>query len=160
MSFSEENVSKTAFSNFKTAGRILAMQFLYQFDLADRELNNKELELFWSRAKDSLGNINERSFRKSRAYAESLISGIIEHIDEIDDMITRHTDKWHISRMVVIDRNVIRVAVFEMMYKNDIPPLVSINEAIEIAKDFGEEKSTKFINGILNSIKDTIAVKS
>ena len=82
-----------------------------------------------------------------------LIEGVQEHRNTIDDVIEQYSSNWKISRMSCVDRNVLRIAVFELLYCEDIPPKVSINEAIDVGKRFGTEESGAFINGILDSIR-------
>ncbi len=142
--------------HFKRLGRELAMQFLFECDLAGTDNLAENLENFWSQAEHSGEFPNSRIFRKARAYAEKIISGVCENETEIDSLISETSDKWAISRMSAVDRNIIRVAVFELFHCPDIPALVSINEAIEIAKDYSSSKSGNFINGLLNTIKDKI----
>ena len=142
--------------HFKRLGRELAMQFLFECDLAGMDNLAENLENFWSQAELSGEFPDRRVFRKARAYAEKIISGVCEHEADINSLISRISDKWDISRMSAVDRNIIRVAVYELFHCPDIPALVSINEAIEIAKDFSSSKSGNFINGLLNTIKDQL----
>ena len=142
--------------HFKRLGRELAMQFLFQCDVAGMSDFAESLENFWTQAENSGEFPSGRIFRKARSYAEKIIAGVCEHETEINDKITAVSDKWDISRMPVVDRNIIRVAIFELYYCPDIPAVVSIDEAIEIAKDFSSGKSGLFINGLLNTIKDQL----
>lgn len=139
--------------HFKRMGRELAMQFLFQSDVAG-DNNDSNLELFWEQAESSGEFPQNRIFRKAREYAEKIIRGVQENIATIDAEIEKHSEKWNLQRMAVVDRNVMRIAVYEMHFCLDVPPVVSIDEAVEIAKDFSSEKSSLFINGILNGIKD------
>ena len=142
--------------HFKRLGRELAMQFLFQCDVAGMSDFAESLENFWKQAEFSGDFPTSRIFRKARNYAEKIIAGVCEHEAEIDQVISSVSDKWDISRMPVVDRNIIRVAIFELYYCPDIPALVSINEAIEIAKDYSSGKSGLFINGLLNAVKDDL----
>lgn len=142
--------------HYKRVGREFAMQFLFQIDVEDVEDKNKALEIFWGQVEESEILPMNRIYRKGREFAEELISGVFKHIDEIDSKIENASDKWNIDRMIVVDKNLMRIATYEMLYCDDIPAPVSIDEAIEIAKDFSDEKSAKFINGILDKIKETI----
>ena len=142
--------------HFKRLGRELAMQFLFECDLAGTDNLAEQLENFWTQAELSGKFPDRRVFRKARAYAEKIIAGVCEYEADINSLISRISDKWDISRMSAVDRNIIRVAVYELFHCPDIPALVSINEAIEIAKDFSSAKSGNFINGLLNTIKDQI----
>src|SRR5213079_1198621 len=89
----------------------------------------------------------------TRFFADKLIRGVIEHRNDIDERIKGHAEHWDLHRMAVVDRNVLRLAIYEMLYREDIPPVVSINEAVDIAKKFSTEDSGKFVNGILDKIK-------
>ncbi len=142
--------------HFKRMGRELAMQYLFQCDLAGNENFSESLENFWIQAEESGEFPSNRIFRKARNYAEKIIAGVYEHEQEIDGIIESFSKKWDIDRMPVVDRNIIRVAIFELEFCPDIPALVSIDEAIEISKDFSSEKSSNFINGILNGVKDSL----
>ncbi len=92
-----------------------------------------------------------------RAFAQPLIEGMIAHLAEIDERIARYCDNYEFRRIAPVDRNVLRLAIFEMLYRDDIPPVVSINEAIELAKTFGGPDSGRFVNGILDRVKDDLS---
>lgn len=139
--------------HFKRLGRELAMQFLYQCEIAGEEDIAEKLANFWNQAELSGKFAEGRIFRKGRAYAEKLISGVLEKKEHIDSVLEKFSRQWDISRMPVVDKNIMRVAIFELENCPDIPAAVSIDEAIEIAKEFGSERSGLFINGILNSVK-------
>ena len=119
----------------------------------------KALEIFWGQVEDSEILPMNRIYRKGREFAEAIITGVCDNIAEVDAEIEKASDSWKIDRMVVVDKNLMRIATYEMMFCEDVPALVSIDEAIEIAKDFSDEKSAKFINGILNKIKNTVVAK-
>ena len=146
--------------HFKRLGRELAMQYLFECDLRDSVTEPNTMEDFWVQAEESGEFTDPRVFRRARAYAETLIA----HVQANDDVITGYlgsfSEKWDVDRMSAVDRNIMKVAVAEMLYCPDIPHLVSIDEAIEISKDFSDEKSGVFINGILNGIKNEIEKNS
>jgi len=123
-------------------GRELALQVLYQIDVTHREVG-EALDLFWD---------NFTSDEEARYFCERLVRGMVEHLDEINDLIGKHAEHWEVGRMTQIDRNILRMAVYELVYCQDIPPKVTINEAVEIGKKFGSEDSGAFINGILDRI--------
>lgn len=125
-------------------GRELALQFLFQCDLNPQALE-QGLEQFWI----------ERSVKveAARQFAEELIRGVDANRATIDDTLRRHAENWEVDRMGAVDRNVLRVAIFELLYRPDIPPVVSINEAVDIAKDFSGRTSGKFVNGILDELR-------
>jgi N utilization substance protein B len=91
-------------------------------------------------------------------FARELLEGVEGHQDEIDAMIEQLSQHWTLSRMPLVDRNILRVAVFELMYEDSIPASVTINEAVEMAKVYGGEDSSKFVNGILGKLADDVAV--
>ena len=88
-----------------------------------------------------------------REFAQPLIDGMIEHVPEIDERIRRYCENYEVRRISAVDRNVLRLAIYEMLYRDDIPPVVSINEAIELAKMFGGAESGRFVNGILDRVR-------
>ncbi len=92
-----------------------------------------------------------------REFAQPLIDGMVAHLPEIDERIARYCDNYEFRRIAPVDRNVLRLAIFEMLYRDDIPPVVSINEAIELAKTFGGPDSGRFVNGILDRVKDDLS---
>ena len=88
----------------------------------------------------------------AKPFAEQLVHGVLDHLQELDELLQRVADHWSVERMAVVDRNVLRCALFELLYLEEIPAKVTINEAIEIAKRFGSEESGAFINGILDRL--------
>jgi N utilization substance protein B len=124
-------------------GREAAIQYLHQLDIhGDRaaDLRND----FWA--------LREAS-EKVRAFAETLISGVNAHIGELDDRLNRYLQNFKLERLNVVDRNILRLAVYEMFHCLETPPIVAINEAIEAAKKFGGEDSGGFVNGVLDKVK-------
>ncbi len=130
-------------------GRETAVQFLYQLDL-----NGEEPALlyphFWSlrTAPDK-----KETPAKTRAFVETLVAGIVANREEIDARIVKWAANFELHRIAPVDRNILRLAIYEMLFCPDVPPVVSINEAIEIAKRFGGEESGRFVNGILDRIR-------
>jgi len=94
-----------------------------------------------------------------KAFAEGLIRGTVEHLEDIDPLIQKAVDKWKLLRLAAIDRNIIRVSAYEILFRDDIPDAVSINEALEIAKRFSTAESAAFINGILDRISKDFKIK-
>jgi N utilization substance protein B len=92
-----------------------------------------------------------------REFAQPLIEGMVTHLDEVDDRIRRYSENYEFNRISPVDRNVLRLAIFEMLYRDDIPPVVSIDEAIELAKTFGGADSGRFVNGILDRVKGDLS---
>ncbi len=94
--------------------------------------------------------------QKSDQFMEALVFGTIEHEKELDEQITPHLVNWTIDRLANIDKTILRMAVYELKYEHDIPANVTLDEAVELAKAFGDEQSSKFINGVLSKIKKDI----
>lgn len=119
-----------------------AVQFLFQQDYHLYELD-EALPIFWKEREAS---------DQAKAFTVELVRGVFEHSDEIDRLIREHSKHWSPDRMSGVDKNVMRVALFEMLYRPDIPPVVSINEAVDIAKRFGGADSGSFVNGVLDRV--------
>src|SRR6266516_3739856 len=94
--------------------------------------------------------------QRVREFAQPLIEGMVEHLPEIDERIRRYCENYEFHRISAVDRNVLRLAIYEMLCRDDIPPVVSINEAIELAKTFGGAESGRFVNGILDRVKNDL----
>ena len=124
--------------------RELAVQLLYQADLSGGSLE-ETLPLFWQTQED----VNDLA----RKFAEELIRGVAEHRAAIDEKIAKYTEHWDLPRIAAVDRNILRLAMYEMLFRDDIPPVVSINEAVDIAKKFSTNESGAFVNGILDRLK-------
>ena len=130
-------------------GREAAVQFLYQSDVNRRPVAEL-LADFW---KLRSGPGKAEASPKTRAFTEELVKGVTAHAAEIDAHIVKCTANYEIHRIAVVDRNILRVGIYEMLHCTDVPPVVSINEAIEIAKKFGSEESGRFVNGILDRLR-------
>ncbi|MGM7635515.1 transcription antitermination factor NusB [Bacillus sp. Hm123] len=89
-------------------------------------------------------------------YLQKSVMGTISHLEEIDQIVKENLENWSFDRLAKVDRNILRLAVYEMKYTEDVPDKVAINEAVELAKSFSDERSSKFINGVLSRIKDSI----
>lgn len=138
----------------------MAMQMLYQY-----ELGGSPLPLILS-SFDPLGHLDDaetellapggaatgRREGKSFAYARRLVEGTMEHLAAIDVLIRRHAENWRLERMPAIDRNILRLAIYEMLYEPQVPKVVIVDEAIELAKKFGAENSGRFVNGLLDGV--------
>jgi transcription antitermination protein NusB len=145
-----------------------AVQFLFQHDLNPPENLDRALNEFWDsqRAAAIAGEKGPATWGQSpelppptaaeaemRVFAEPLIRGAIEHRNAIDEHIKKYAQNWDFRRIAAVDRNIMRLAIYEMLFREDIPPIVSINEAVDIAKKFSTQDSGKFVNGILDKIK-------
>ena len=148
-----------------------AVQFLFQHDLNPPDDLEEALEQFWLsqrsaaiRAEDGNATWGQpmelpppsAEEAAMRLFADPLIRGVIEHRAAIDAVVEKHVRNWSLNRMAAVDRNVLRLAVYEMLHREDIPPVVSINEAVDIAKKFSTHDSGKFVNGILDKVKDDL----
>ena len=122
-------------------GREAAIQYLFQRDLNSAE---KGTQSFWELRPASEG---------VRTFGQTLIHGVVANQDEIDLRIKGCTQNYELNRIAAVDRNILRVAVYEMLFCKETPPVVAINEAIEIAKRFGSEESSRFVNGVLDKIR-------
>ncbi|MBN2244821.1 MAG: transcription antitermination factor NusB [Candidatus Aminicenantes bacterium] len=120
------------------------LQILYQLEFNDTAIDNL--------LKDFAGQ--HKLKRETADYTFSLVNGVLKNKKSIDDLIRSISVNWRMSRMAVVDRNILRIAAFELMYGENINPAVVINEAIEIAKKYSSEKSARFINGILDALRN------
>ena len=127
-------------------GRELALQILYSLDLNPLKMQ-ETLQLFRE---------NSRSAANVRIFAEELVAGVMANREDIDRKIEEKSRNWAISRMARVDLNILRLAVYELNFRKDIPKNVTMNEAIEVAKKFGTEDSPAFINGILDEIAASV----
>lgn len=127
-------------------GREFAVQVLYGIDVSGEE---PEGAIARHRASFDVDS-------EAAGFAQSLIHGVVEHREALDTRIARASRNWRLDRMSTVDRNILRVALYEMIYSSEVPPVVAINEAIEIAKAYGTEASPPFINGILDQAAATI----
>jgi len=145
-----------------------AVQFLFQHDLNPPEDLVQSLKAFWeSQRAAALAEEKGPAHWGQRVelpppsadevamqqFAEPLIRGALEHRDQIDERIKQCAENWDLRRMAAVDRNILRLAIYEMFFRDDIPPVVSINEAVEIAKKFSTQDSGRFVNGILDKLR-------
>lgn len=145
-----------------------AVQFLFQYDLNQPEDLDQTLRSFWESQRAAAlaeekgpatwgqpvelppPSVEELAMRE---FADPLIRGALEHRDEIDQCIKKCVQNWDLPRIAAVDRNILRLAIYEMLYREDIPPVVTINEAVEIAKKFSTQDSGRFVNGILDKVR-------
>ena len=122
-----------------------ALQALYQLEMTPGSVH-EALESAWA--------ATEEAHKEAEAvkFARELVEGVMDHHAEIDRLIEQHSHNWRLDRMGRIDRNVLRLGVFELKYRPDIPKKVSINEAVELGKNFGTEESSAFVNGLLDRV--------
>jgi N utilization substance protein B len=127
---------------YRRKAREVALQVLYEIDVLQVDAN-EALDLFWN---------NFDAPEDARPFSTELVLGTALHRSEIDGMISGCSDNWSLERMSRVDRNILRLAVFELLHCQDIPPKVTLNEAIDMGKDFGSENSGSFINGVLDAL--------
>jgi N utilization substance protein B len=145
-----------------------AVQFLFQHDLNPPDDIDRALNEFWEsqraaaiaeeKGKATWGQPIElpppnAGEAEMRLFADPLIRGALQHRESIDEQIKKHVKNWELHRIAAVDRNILRLAIYEMLHREDIPPVVSINEAVDIAKKFSTQDSGKFVNGILDKVK-------
>jgi N utilization substance protein B len=149
-----------------------ALQFLFQYDLNPSGDLDAALNQFWDTARTAAIQDAQTGPTygvkielppptpeelATRMFADALVRGVLKHRTELDEVIQRYALNWDLHRIAAVDRNLLRMAIHEIMHREDIPPVVSINEAIEIAKRFSTEQSGRFVNGILDKVKaDTL----
>ncbi|MEM0965706.1 MAG: transcription antitermination factor NusB [Verrucomicrobiota bacterium] len=137
----EQKTAETKKVSRRHLNRVAAMQFLYLFESNREEnLNDLVLSFFDHQEKD----------REYYAFGEELIQGTIENLPEIDEKIQSTANNWTLDRIARVDLAILRVACFELLHRPDVPPVVSINEAIDLGKEYSNEESRRFLNGILD----------
>jgi len=126
----------------RRSAREAALKVLYQCEIL-RDNRGNFVPLYWEHfpAQDAV-----------RRYADRLISGTLDNVVTIDGWIERSADNWRLDRISVIDRNILRMAIYELLFVDDVPPKVTINEAVEIAKRYSGEQACGFVNGILDRV--------
>ena len=139
-------MSKAQFEQ-RREGRVAALQFLYAWSLNTPKNLAEDMRVFFENCEQP---------REHYAFGEELIHGAIEHATEIDAQIKALAHNWDFDRIAKIDLAILRVAIFEMIHRKDIPPVVSINEAIDLSKQFSNADAKRFINGILDRLKDQL----
>lgn len=151
----------------RRAAREIALQMLYQRDLGGSDLAGIfgafDVVAYLGGQRDddgleadggppAIGERRRRQLQEAVGYARDLVQGTVDHLREIDRLIREQAANWRLERMPVVDRNILRLAVYEMMFEEDIPKLVVMDEAIELAKKFGSEQSSRFVNGLLDGL--------
>ncbi len=122
--------------------REIALQVLYQLDASQAKAEDV-LDLFWE---------NFAPSPKAREFCQRLVEGVSRNLGQIDQIIEDHSENWTLKRMAMVDRNILRLAAFELLHCPDIPFKAILNEAVELAKKFGSDDSGAFVNGILDKI--------
>lgn len=124
--------------------RTIAMQSLYSWDFNGKTAD--PLALLKDNFTEFAPDFHDEGF------SETILRGVMAHIDDIDAMIVKYAPEWPLEQITIVDRNVLRIGIYELAFAGDIPPKVAINEAIEVAKGFGGESSGKFVNGVLGAV--------
>jgi N utilization substance protein B len=137
----------TAKSSRRREGRVAAMQFLYSWSINQSDSLERDLEQFFAGM--------ERP-RDDFAFGEQLVRGTVENIAAVDERIRGLAQNWDFERIAKIDLAILRLAIFEMLFRKDIPPVVSINEAIDLSKAFSNADAKRFINGILDRLREQL----
>ncbi|MBW2063006.1 MAG: transcription antitermination factor NusB [Deltaproteobacteria bacterium] len=132
--------------------REISLQVLFQLETGDKGLTLQEVFTLFCHNFDAP--------RESRAYAWELVSGVKEHLAELDARLKSASEHWRLDRMSHVDRNILRQALYEMLFLNDIPAKVSLNEAIDLGKKYGTDDSGAFINGVLDRIHKQILAQT
>ncbi len=144
----EHRVSERRPRDRRHRAREAALQMLYQWEVGRAPLDDV-LGGYWSLDRDGEPPLSPAL----RAFASALVSGTVEHLDEIDRLIAAQAEHWRLSRMAIVDRLILRLAVYEFLHGAGMPAKVVINEALELAKTFSADDAVKFVNGILDGIK-------
>ncbi len=130
----------------RTLSREFALQILYRIDVT-KDSVEESLSNFWQ------ARAEEQVEPSVQSFSQELVKGVADNLGEIDKKIAQHATNWQLKRMAVIDRNILRMGCFELLFRSDIPTKVSINEAVELAKKYSGLESGKFVNGVLDNIK-------
>jgi transcription antitermination factor NusB len=130
----------------RTKARELALQVLYQIDIT-HDSPDLALDNFWQTCEEEKLNDDVKDFTCQ------LVKGVADNLEKIDIQVSHYATNWQLKRMAVVDRNILRMSAYELIFRSDIPPKVSINEAVELAKKYSGEGSSKFVNGVLDKIK-------
>lgn len=130
----------------RSRARECALQALYQMDITREKASDCLLNFWNSQAEPEVDEALKN-------FTNELVIGVAEHLLDIDAKISHYATNWELERMAVIDRNILRISCFELMCRQDIPPKVSINEAVELAKKYSGSEAGKFVNAILDKVK-------
>ncbi len=130
----------------RRTARETALQILFQVDVG-----KNDIEEVYQQTVEEMGEDE---------FLQQLVFGTVDHLEELDQLIEDHLQNWTLPRLANVDKNILRLAVYEMKYIDDIPVQVTINEAIEIAKRFGDAESGRFVNGVLSKIQESLPKKS
>lgn len=130
----------------RTSGRQAALQMLFSMD-AHYDEAQSTIRSFW---------LEFEADPEGRAYADELVQGVAQHIERVDELIRRASTNWRLERMARVDRNLLRMATYELLMQQQVPRAVILDEAVELAKLFGSEDSSAFVNGVLDHIAEQL----
>ncbi len=134
----------------RTQSREYVIQLLYEIEMTQYSAD-QVLQEFW-KTNDASDEV--------KGFTEKIVKGTIEKRSQIDEVLARYAENWNLDRMAIVDRNILRYSTYELLFMDDIPPKVSINEAVNLAKKYSQEESGKFVNGVLDKICHTESAKS
>ena len=126
----------------RSKARQSSLQILYQIEVTKTSILEAIEDYF----------LQNEALPEHKEFTGFLVDGVYSHVKELDSIISSYAKNWEISRMAIVDKNILRIGVFELLFTEDIPPKVTINEAVELAKRFGDLDSPKFVNGILDGV--------
>ena len=142
-----------AFMRERRYARACALRFLYQLEVSGTwEMPAAESGQFWQQMAAFDDAPLETEFARARGFAETVVAGVLAHREAIDATLTAAAANWSLARMGAVDRNLLRLAAFELLYNPEMPGIAAINEAIELAKEYGDKDSGRFVNGILDRL--------
>jgi len=130
----------------RTRAREFALQLLYKVDITNEEAG-AALEAFWRDQE------HEEISKEVKDFTSQIVKGVIDNLEAVDKKIAEYAANWQLKRMAVVDRNILRISCFELLFREDIPPKVTINEAVELAKKYSGLEAGKFVNAISDKIK-------
>lgn len=134
----------------RRSGREAALQMLFQVE-ASGVTSDQAVELFWRTFEDA--------DPEGRPYADAIVRGVVENLEAIDKRVTAASQNWRLERMSRVDRNLLRLGTWELMFRADVPRAVILDEAVELAKAFGTDESSAFVNGVLDRIANDLGRK-
>jgi N utilization substance protein B len=141
----------------RRTAREMALQMLFQLELGRSALRDvlRSYEPADVEGEGEGARLEGRDLRSARHYAETLVRGVDQHREAIDELIRGQATNWRLERMPVVDRTVLRIAIYELLHQTDVPQVVIVDEAIELAKRYGSEQSGAFVNGVLDGLLHT-----
>ena len=134
----------------RRSGREAALQMLFQLE-ASGVSSDQAVELFW--------RTNEEADPEGKSYADTIVRGVADNLAAIDKRVTAASQNWRLERMSRVDRNLLRLGTWELMFRSDVPRAVILDEAVELAKSFGTDESSGFVNGVLDRIASDVGRK-